>query len=196
MTNDSSVDRLRERRPFLLNEIDELERQKRASGLSEQGRQELLAHNAALTQIDAALLQAENTSALNRDADGREQQKLANDDAAYWFRRFMISLQIGNGAGFLASLEAILHAEHMQAAIPLAGVPAVRFGLGVVMAGTLPAILWLQRLHWVAENPILREVSRAALIATALGAMAWFFLAVGTITNELVSLGVPWPKFL
>jgi hypothetical protein len=188
MSDADHLDRLRKRRADLEPLVDELTRVG-INGTKEQ-RENLISYNQELSQIDAALLQAENTAALNRDADGRERERAAADDASFWFRRFMLSLQIGNGAGFLASLEGILHAEELSDAVTLAGLPAISFGLGVMLAGTLPIVLWGQRQAWIATNGVLRAFVGLALVVFTVGAATFFVLALGSIGGELLRHGL------
>ena len=141
-----------------------------------------------VAQIDTALLQADNTAALQHAAEQREQARLSQDDAAYWFRRFMLSLQIGNGAGFVAALAGMLQGDEVGTVARLAAAPAVLFGFGVLIAGLLPGLLWFSKLPAVVGRHGRAEAARIGIQAAAILSMLLFAWAIVKIISLLVML--------
>ncbi|MFN4177367.1 hypothetical protein [Phenylobacterium sp.] len=145
MDASEAANRLQARRTELLQQVEGLQAAIRSGGSSE--RDDMLAQaQAELTQIDSALLGAANTEALNREAAAREAAKAAGDDAGFWFRRFMLSLQIGNGAGLAATLAGLQDTTDQRNFALLVVVPAQIFATGLITSGALPALLWAERL--------------------------------------------------
>lgn len=127
----------------------------------------------------------------------RLSEKMIEDDRAdrevqdFWFRRFMLSLQIGNGAAFLATVAGLLQADKSVLPIiaALAWPPAMYFAMGVTAAGLLPLLMAAQRAF-----PRHRPVKRGAYIAVlALTTLSMGFFAVGaaTVVVEIWQLGQP-----
>lgn len=68
-----------------------------------------------------------------------DEVKTDREGRDFWFRPLMLSLQIGNGAAFVAIVTGLLHAEIalVQTLAALVWVPAMYFGIGVAAAGLL-----------------------------------------------------------
>lgn len=135
-----------------------------------------------LATIDSALVQSENTKAIQKSEAAREREKAASDDASFWFRRFMLSLQIGNGAGLLAIVGGALQADDPKAALTLGSLQAVAFGYGVLMAGALPGVLAIER---AVKTSGWRTLLRVAVAVLTLGSSAAFIYAIGALHGYL-----------
>jgi hypothetical protein len=140
------AERLRQRRAELqaylgMVELVMADLDRRAWADAEREKTEL-----AIDAIDMALLQSAQTEAIERDTNSREALRLEAENAAFWDRRFMVSLQVGNGAGFLATVGAVFQAP-IEAAAMWAG-PATLisgfFGVGTIAAGMLPSLAGIQ----------------------------------------------------
>lgn len=177
---DSVLARLKERR----EQITEITERADLSGLpSNPMLRDLLGE---LATIDAALVQAENTKAIQESEAARHREQAASDDASFWFRRFMLSLQIGNGAGLLAIVGGALQADDPKAAIGLAGLQAVAFGYGVLLAGALPGVLALER---GARTRPIRLTLRVVVALLTLGSSAAFVYAIIALHGYLLGMG-------
>lgn len=80
-----------------------------------------------------------------------EARRSSQDDAAYWFRRFMTSLGIGHGAAFAAVLAGVGQSDNLRDAAAFAFWPSVLFGVGLLLAGLIPLGVFLQR--WSEGRP-------------------------------------------
>lgn len=90
----------------------------------------------ALAQIETAEAQ---TAAARSEADAA----IEREDSAFWLRRFLVSLSIGNGAGFVAIATGALQNENPLQAISLVVGPLHSFAIGIIAAGAVPAMMWL-----------------------------------------------------
>lgn len=146
MTEPDPITRLTERRRRMLGDLERLRRQAEETG---SGILEQKALNLArdVDRLDAALVQANLTHAIEAETDAREATKAEQENTAFWYRRFMLSLQIGNGTGFLATLTAFSQADQtaLATAAKFALWPAYSFGIGVVAAGLLPLLAAFER---------------------------------------------------
>lgn len=144
-----------------------------------------------LDQFDAALAQTELTEALQADAAAREAQRAEQENATFWFRRFMLSLQIGNGAGFLATAAVVgqVDAAAISLTAVLAWAPAMYFGLGTATAGLLPLIMAASA--WAKDHPRARQAANIGgwLLTTA--AVGFFACGMTSVVWELRQLGQP-----
>jgi hypothetical protein len=120
-----------------------------------------------------------------------ELDRVDREERAFWFRRFMLSLQIGNGAAFLATVAGVLQAD--LAALPTVAVfawaPAIYFGLGVSAAGLLPLLMAARTAF-----PTVIWSGRAAFIAilfATTSSAGLFALGVGSVMVELTQVQVP-----
>lgn len=115
----------------------------------------------------------------------------AAEDQAFWFRRFMTSLQIGNGAGFLAAVSGIVQADANVLPIiaTLIWPPATYFGLGVGAAGILPLMLAARR--GADGKPLLVSLARSAVLILTTFSIGFFGLGVGSVVVEIRQLSIP-----
>lgn len=138
MQNESQgLRRLRDRRVEAEVSLQQAKRDTFQTGLS--------AAQSTVDTLDATIAQMENTEALNRAQAERDHAKAAEDDGNFWFRRFMVSLQVGNGGAVLALLTSLTSADDVGAVAGTLVVPVSVFGFGLVAAGLVPAFLWLAR---------------------------------------------------
>ena len=171
------IERLHERRQQILNQI---------AGSDLAGfptNPALRALTAELATIESALIQADNTTAINDAAAQRALEVAQRDDAAFWFRRFILSLQIGNGAALLAALSGALQATDVREAAESIRWATAFFGLGVILAGALPGAIWLQRLSPRGKRAEL--AFRAAISFLAVGSAVSFVAGVGYIQGHM-----------
>lgn len=142
-----------------------------------------------LDEIDRSLLQAAQTEALKRDTDVRESQRAEEENGAFWLRRFILSLQIGNGAGFLASAAVVgqVDFEAISLAAVLAWVPAAYFALGTGVAGALPLIMAAQA--WAKNRPRTRYIAKHMTWAMTFSAITFFIAGMASVVVELRELG-------
>lgn len=121
---------------------------RRADALNAQ-RGPLLTALAQLEVADAtraaAAAQKDAAEAQDRATAEQEREKSAADGAEFWFRRFMLSLQIGNGAAFVALAGGILQADNPAAAAAVAAKSFALFGGGLTLAGIIPLLLFFAR---------------------------------------------------
>lgn len=115
-----------------------------------------------------------------KDEHDAHLQKEHSDAEQFWFRRFHTSLAIAHGAAFVAigskAFEPALNADAKIAA----AYALIWFGTGVVLAGVIPAVLFLhhQRAAWA-----LAAGSAVAFVCGLATAIAAF------VTNA----GLVWP---
>jgi hypothetical protein len=165
------TDRLRHRRGEILARVEQI-------GFPKQGTRgfiELPDLHQELVAIEQTLAQVESTEALRRDTAEREADRLKQDDAAYWWRRFNTSLAIGNGAGLAVVTGATLQAQHLDQALVFAWEPMLYFGPGVLLAGVLPWLLWAQKRY-----PGATGLARVAGIFLTTLAAGLFALGIGS----------------
>ena len=146
---------------------------------------------AKLDEFDAALVQTDLTEALQNQETQRAAERAEQENAAFWFRRFMLSLQIGNGAGFLASAAIVgqVEVEAMPVAAVLAWAPAAYFACGTAVAGALPLILAAQA--WAKDRPSLSYIANRTTWAMTASAIAFFLAGMASVVVELRQLGQP-----
>lgn len=150
--------------------------------------QELVTIEQTLAQIAATEAQAKATAAQVAATDAAERTRTAQDDAAFWFRRFMVSLQLANGAAFVAAVTGVLQADDLPRAAAVAASPTAWFALGILGSGLLPLVLWLERQPW---GSIVRWVSRAALVLGAAISILAFSAGLVEVTRTLGSYVKP-----
>ena len=165
---------------------------------------QLAAERAAITENTADAPTAGEVSgqlalaeATLRDTASRELDRERRDDSTFWYRRFMLSLQIGNGAAMLALMTGVMGAEQkdMMFLSALAWAPAMYFGIGLVAAGCLPGLLagsralrgvtlfnegFTKRIAWAMSIIVIP-------MATTLAAGA-FVLGLGSVVVEISQL--------
>lgn len=125
----------------------------------------------------AAKAQSDLAEAQSADTASREDARLKQDDAAFWFRRFILSLQIGNGAGFVALAGGVLQADKPREVAVLAFPSFGWFAGGLILAGLVPGLLYLQRRYDVprgGKRPRWARVCQDFATVFALTS-AWFF---------------------
>lgn len=146
MTEPDPITRLKERRRKMLSDLERLRRSAHETGA---GLLDEKAGNVArqIDKLDAALVQASLSQAIEAETQAREGARAEQENTTFWYRRFMLSLQIGNGTGFLATLTAFAQADAdaWPAAARFAFWPAYHFGAGVVAAGLLPLLVAFER---------------------------------------------------
>jgi len=211
MDHENSMERLMRRRRESLESIAHWSKAAAAGNTvtAPAATARVVAEEKALDEIDAALLQADNTEALNREGAARERRKAEQDDAQFWFRRFMVSLQIGNGAALLSTISGVLGAERIEIVAPAASAPAESFAGGLVFAGLIPAILWADRQTWalsemivqssrkvqVGRNPHPNQINTVAFVrtffqlATFVASIISAYLFINGVRFVVVSLG-------
>lgn len=150
-----------------------------------------------LTRKEIEGLTRQIGSSKQRTADLIRQlsERMIEDDRAtregreFWFRRFMLSLQIGNGAAFLATVAGLLQADKdiLSVMAVLAWAPAMYFGLGVGAAGLLP-LLMVAREAVAMEGRWARIVHLGVLSFTVFS-MGFFALGAGSVVIEIRQLG-------
>ena len=114
----------------------------------EQGQIEI-----ALAQLEvasatraAAAAQLASAQALDRESEERERARAAGDDVSFWYRRFILSLQIGHAAAVLAIIGGTLQADDPKPVAAAMVWPGLFFAHGLLAAGMLPALQALHRL--------------------------------------------------
>ncbi|MDP2213630.1 hypothetical protein [Phenylobacterium sp.] len=190
---DEARTRLIRRREQLLKEIDELWRLVEQSDhtVAELHEGRINQAESALDRIDAALAQSNLTQALEAETAAREAAKAEQENATFWFRRFMLSLQIGNGAGFLATAAVVgqVDAEAISLAAVLAWAPATYFGLGTATAGLLPLIMAGHA--WAKDRPKARYAANLGALMMTTFAIGFFACGITSVVVELRQLGQP-----
>lgn len=142
-----------------------------------------------LDAVELAIAQTGFTDAL--DAVTREAARAAQENATFWFRRFMLSLQIGNGAGFLAAAAVVGQADAsaIHLAAVLAWAPAAYFAVGTAAAGLLPLIMAAHA--WARDNPRGRYAANAGGLFLTVLAAGLFACGMTSVVWELRQLGQP-----
>lgn len=193
MAQDDPEDRLQARRLQLMAERTVLQSRMATSHLHEDPflTNQLEKLEAAIDQIDAALAQSNLTHAIQTEAAAREMAARSEENANFWFRRFMLSLQIGNGAGFLATAAVVgqVDAAAISLAAVLAWAPAAYFGLGTAAAGLLPLIM--AALVWAEGRPNARRAAYVAAWFMTTSAIGFFACGMTSVVFELRQLGQP-----
>ena len=118
-----------------------------------------------------------------------EEDRTDREVRDFWFRRFMLSLQIGNGAAFLATVDGLFHAdkEVLPLMAALAWPPATYFGLGVASAGLLPLLMAAQRAF--PSHQLARRSAYIAVLALTTFSMGFFALGSGSVVVEIRQVG-------
>lgn len=191
--SDEARRRLEERRGQLLQEIARNEVLARTAdanlaGMYDNRRAQF---EAALDTVDAALAQSSLTRALEAETAAREEARAEQENATFWFRRFMLSLQIGNGAGFLATAAVVgqVDASAISLAAVLAWAPATFFALGTAAAGLLPLIMAGHA--WARDNARARYTANAGAFLLTTFAVGFFACGMASVVWELRQLGQP-----
>lgn len=173
--------RLRSRRAEILARLADIGTPK----LGTRGAAEKLPLNQELATIEQTLAQVESTEALRRDTSEREVERLKQDDASFWTRRFHTSLAIGNGAGFALVTSVLLQSQHIEQAIVFVWPSMCLFGPGLIFAGALPWLFWAQR-RFSESGWIRGPASMAAAFLTTLSAgcfVAAISISIYTVTS-------------
>jgi hypothetical protein len=197
---DGPRQRLIERRQALLEEVARFRRKAESNEGNNAyiHRIDMAEKEAELDVVDAALAQSDLTQALQADTAAREAARAAaqaeQENTTFWYRRFMLSLQIGNGTGFLATLTAFAQADP-DAWVPAAGFafwPAYYFGGGVVAAGLLPLLAAFER-HSEFGPRARNAMNGGILLLTTIAAFAFFsgVWQVGAQLYEISELRLP-----
>lgn len=120
-----------------------------------------------------------------------EDERAAREGRDFWFRRFILSLQIGNGAAFLATVTGMFQAEKDVLSIMavLAWAPALYFALGVGAAGVLPLLMFAQTA--VRGHRLRESLVRHAVIALTTFSMGFFVLGSGSVVVQITQLQEP-----
>ena len=146
--------------------------------------QELVTIEQTLAQMAATAAQVASTAAQVEATEAAERMRIAQDDASFWFRRFVLSLQIANGAAFVAAVGGVLQADNLPVAAAAAASPTAWFALGIFGSGLLPLILWLERQAW---GPNVRWLSRIFLVVGAAFSVLAFCLGLVEVTRTMGS---------
>ncbi|MDO8900134.1 MAG: hypothetical protein Q7V15_02140 [Phenylobacterium sp.] len=144
---------------------------------------------AELDRLDAALVQVQHTRAIESDLRARDRERAEAENATFWFRRFMLSLQIGNGAGFLAAASIVsqVDSEAIYMAAVLAWAPATYFALGTGAAGLLPLIMAAHA--WANGHPVGKRAANLASLALTTFAVLFFVCGMASVVVELRQIG-------
>lgn len=145
--------------------------------------------NQELVTIEQTLAQVESTNALRQDTHERESERLKQDDASFWSRRFHTSLAIGNGAGFALVTGALLQSQQIDRALVFAWPSICLFGPGLIFAGALPWLLWAQRRYTTSARTT-EFIGWLSTLMTSLSA-ACFVAAIATSIYTVTSLQGP-----
>ncbi|RRN64292.1 hypothetical protein [Caulobacter sp. 602-1] len=140
-------------------------------------------------QIDAAKQRV--TDLIKRLSERMiEDDRAAREGRDFWFRRFMLSLQIGNGAAFLATVAGLLQADKdvLSVMAVLVWPPATYFGLGVGAAGLLPLLMFARQ---SVSRPTWVRIAHAAVLLFVTFSMGLFALGAGSVVVEIRQLGQP-----
>lgn len=150
----------------------------------------------ARRELEALPLQIEASKRRISDLIKRLSERMIEEDRAsregreFWFRRFMLSLQIGNGAAFLATVAGLLQADKdvLSVMAVLAWPPAMYFGLGVGSAGLLPLLMFAREA--VPVDGKWRRIVHLAVLTFTTFSMGFFALGAGSVVVEIRQLGV------
>lgn len=186
----ASRERLAARREQLLQELRRATEQYEKLGLdSFRNRRDGLEQE--LDKIDSMLMQSDLTGALEADTAAREADRAERENFTFWFRRFMLSLQIGNGGGFLATVAAVQQADpaSLSTLAKLLALPVTFFGIGTILAGLLPLIMAAHANERLTKRA--QTSAEGIALALTMGAAAFFACGVLTVTWELLQAQRP-----
>lgn len=133
------TNRLRERRQEIIARLDQIGPAPDQASLGFAERPMLLQE---ILEIEQILVQHEATKAQLQETATLEAERAKSEGADFWFRRFLLSLAVGNAAAFLALASGLLQADDPIAAAKLIRLPLQHFGHGLLAAGAIPAIMW------------------------------------------------------
>ena len=149
----------------------------------------------ARRELDSLPVQIEASKRRIADLIKRLSERMIEEDRAsregreFWFRRFMLSLQIGNGAAFLATVAGLLQADKdvLSVMAVLAWPPAMYFALGVGSAGLLPLLMFAREA--VPIDGRWRRIVHLAVLTFTTFSMGFFALGAGSVVVEIRQLG-------
>lgn len=120
-----------------------------------------------------------------------EDERTAREGRDFWFRRFILSLQIGNGAAFLATVTGMFQAEKDVLSImaALAWAPALYFALGVGTAGALPLLMFAETA--VRGHKLRESLVRHTVVALTTFSMGFFVLGAGSVVVQITQMQKP-----
>jgi hypothetical protein len=113
-----------------------------------------------------------------RNAARLERRKERKAEAEYWFRQWMNSLAIGNGAGFLSVTSGLLQANRLELALTLVYAPLTYFALGLLAAGMLRMLVW--GIHVSPSGSRRQRISTNAVIFATVASASFFVLGLGS----------------
>lgn len=111
---------------------------------------EIRAHERELASIDDRAREAEAHEKNQATNDARLK---ASEEAAFWFRRFFTTLGIANAGAFAALASGVLQADKPGDVATYAAPAMISFTWGLLWAGAVPLVLWLQAQTEVFLNP-------------------------------------------
>ena len=127
-----------------------------------------------LAQVDDRRDEAAAAAAAAR---AETETRLRAEESGFWFRRFMTTLGIANGAAFAALASGFLQADE-KATVALTVANAMTdFAIGMIAAGLVPALLWIERSD--TTRPGMVRLANAANVGLALGSALFFILGIG-----------------
>lgn len=177
------IDSLIDERVSIEETLAQLEIAEAQVAVARAQRQTAAAQNAlAGVQAEVAEVQREATEAQRAATAEAELTRLEAEGTDFWLRRFILSLQIGNGAAFLAVVSSILQAANFEFAARLAFPPALGFGFGVLFAGAIPFAMWFERRQ---RAEVGDQVSRALSILLCVLSTFAFVVGMGLVQWSL-----------
>lgn len=142
--------------------------------LASQARLVEAQHQVASAQRESAEAQRQATTQAERDRRGRENR-------AFWSRRFLTYLAVAHGAGAFAAITSLLRSPPPVASnYQVFGVISC-FGMGLVVAGTIPMII-------TAYGGVNHERYQAARVSVWLAIASSIALIAGIVLTTQVAL--------
>jgi hypothetical protein len=139
-TLNKMLERARERRKRLPKELElypPVEQERRLANVDAEIENLVV----RLSQIDDRQREANSAEIA---ALAAERERSASEEASFWYRRFFTTLGLGNAAAFAAVASGFIQADDRRPIADAAANALTAFSIGMVAAGALPLLLWLQ----------------------------------------------------
>jgi len=140
-----------------------------------------------MEEMQALREEVSDLEAEEADHSRRVDEAARREDAGFWFRRFMLGLQIANGGAFAAITAGVFQADDPALAARLVHAPYSLFAAGLLAAGLIPFALWGARVFAGRKNISIAFSSAAQVLP--LGSAVAFVIALFLSTGAMENLG-------
>lgn len=173
---------------------------RRGTGLSdalEMARERLFDIQDRIAAKRLSLAQIEDAEAQTAAARAAAESAATKEDASFWLRRFILSLSIANGTGFVGLAAGVLQSEGLNLlAAPVTPVLWL-FALGLVTSGVMPGAMWVLISWRAAASWSIRGVTGVLVVVSAACFLVGLYLSIqipGRLAAELAKATLEAPR--